>query len=107
MHRTRTIARNSPAGSCVSIVLQASHQRVLALKIRASDRGDNAREVRSSRIVGGASVAPRRGYHHFLGGIGQENVQKMLSFSDMFSVYEALETNSKKTIKFLKKKNEN
>ena len=28
MHRTCPIARNSPAGSCVSIVLQASHQRV-------------------------------------------------------------------------------
>ena len=53
------------------------------LKIRASDRGDNAREVRSSRIVGGASVAPRREYQHFLGGIGQENVKKMFSFSDM------------------------
>ena len=26
MHRSRTIARNAPAGLCVSIVLQASHQ---------------------------------------------------------------------------------
>ena len=42
------------------------------------------REVRSSRIVGGASLAPQREYQHFLGGIGQENVQKMFSFSDMF-----------------------
>ena len=78
-----TIARNSPDGSCVSIVLQASHQRVADVAIRSSDRGDNAREVRSSRIVGGASVAPQREYQHFLGGIGQENVQKMFSFSDM------------------------
>ena len=55
----------------------------LSLKIRASDRGDNAREVRSSRIVGGASVGPQRDYQHFLGGNGQENVQKMFRFSDM------------------------
>ena len=60
----------------------------LSLKLRASDWGDNAREVRSSRIVGGASiggasVAPQREYQHFLVGVGQENVQKMFSFSDM------------------------
>ena len=55
----------------------------LALKIHASDRGDNAREVRSSRIVGGTSLVPRREDQHFLGGIGQENVQIIFSFSDM------------------------
>ena len=55
----------------------------LALKIRASDRGEHPREVRSSCIVGSASVAPRQEYQHFLGGIGQENVQEMFSFSDM------------------------
>ena len=31
----------------------------------------------------GATLAPQREYQHFLGKIGQENVQKMFSFSDI------------------------
>ena len=96
------LSRNitSPVSQCIELVLlHGTHRPVhasrsccrpvisawLSLKIRASDRGDNAREVRSSRIaiVGGASVAPQREYQHFLGGIGQENIQKIFSFSDM------------------------
>ena len=53
------------------------------LKIRASDRGEHAREVRSFPIVGGVRVASPSEYQHFLGGIGQENVHKMFCFSDM------------------------
>ena len=55
----------------------------LALKIHVSDRGEHAKEVRSSRIAGGASVAPQGECQHFLGGIGQEIIQKIVSFSDM------------------------
>ena len=76
MHRTCTIGRNSPAGSCVSIVLQASYQGVAGVENPwKRSRRTCERSVKFSHCW--------REYQHFLGGIGQENVQKMLSFSDM------------------------
>ena len=63
--------------------MQASNQHVAGVEIHESDGGKHAREVQSSLIVGGASVAPRREYQHFPGGFSQENGKIILSFSDM------------------------
>ena len=97
-HSRCSSAGTSPPSQCTELeLLHGTHRPVhasrsccrpvistwQALKIRARDRGEHAREVRSSRIVSGASVAQRREYQHFLGALGREKVQKTFSFSVM------------------------